>query len=84
MYIKGTPSGYEDSVEKGESGWAVWKKRDDGKPPCAHAECRAPYNEKEPAHAWSVQNVVTPGATTSTASLAGEAVCALRVRTERC
>lgn len=51
MYIKGTPSGYEDSVEKGESGWAVWKKRDDGKPPCAHAECRAPYNEKEPAHA---------------------------------
>ncbi len=51
MYIKGTPEGYEDAVEAGAGGWAVWKKRDDGKPPCPCPGCTAPYNAEEPAYA---------------------------------
>lgn len=49
--IKGTPQGYEDAVEVGPTGWAVWKKREDGKAPCPQEECYAPYNAEDPAHA---------------------------------
>ena len=49
--IKGTPQGYEDAVEAGPTGWAVWKKREDGKAPCPQEECYAPYNAEDPAHA---------------------------------
>lgn len=52
MYIKGTPAGYEDSVEKGPDGWAVWKPpAGHNKTPCPNQDCRAPYNKEEPAHA---------------------------------
>ena len=43
--IKGTPHGFESSVEEGPGGWAVWAKRDDGSPPCPGDGCTAPYSE---------------------------------------
>ena len=51
MYIKGTPEGYEDAVEVGEGGWAVWKPPTRGVPPCPNSECFAPYNAAEPVYA---------------------------------
>jgi len=49
--IKGTPAGYENSVEEGPGGWAVWAKREDGNPPCPGSGCTEPYNEEDPTHA---------------------------------
>ena len=63
MTPRGTPPGYEDDVEEGPMGWAVWKRPKDGQPlhPQDGWKCDADYDAEDPYHALICPRCDMPG-----------------------